>query len=94
MVKEVMNVQEVSQYLGIGIAKIYQLIESKQIPASKIGKQYRFLKETINAWLSVNIIMEDTEFLTLLKDTRREFKDAGYTQDNINQAVAQVRKET
>lgn len=94
MAKEVMNVQEVAQYLGFGLAKVYQLVEQRQIPASKIGKQYRFLRDAINAWLSANIIMEDTEFLTLLKDVRKEFKDAGYTQEDISQAVAQVRKET
>lgn len=92
MAKDVMNVQEAADYLGLGVAKIYQLVERRQIPASKIGKQYRFLKDAINAWLHANIIMEDREFLTLIQDVRKDFRNAGYTQEDINQAVAQVRE--
>lgn len=90
--KDVMNVKEVAEYLGLGVAKVYSLIEHRQIPASKIGKQYRFLKPTVNVWLNANIIMKDTEFLRLLRDVRKDFKNAGYTQKDIDGAVAQVRK--
>ena len=94
MSREVMTVQEVADYLDLGIAKVYQLIERKQIPASKIGKQYRFLKDAINAWLQASIIMQDTEFLTLIQEMRTDFINAGYTQRDIDQAVAQVREKT
>lgn len=90
--KDVLNVKEVAEYLGLGIAKVYGLIERRQIPASKIGKQYRFLKPTVNYWLNANIVMEDTEFLQLLRDVRKDFKNAGYTQKDIDRAVAQVKK--
>jgi len=46
-----MNVEEVAQYLGFSIKKIYRLVETNRIPASKIGRQYRFLKEAIDDWL-------------------------------------------
>ncbi len=92
MLREIMNVEEIADYLGLGIAKIYQLVEKKEIPASKIGKQYRFRKEVIDAWLNANIIMEDREFLNLLDQTRKDFKRAGYSQKEINAAVAKVRK--
>jgi len=92
MSRAVMNVEEIAEYLGLGVAKIYQLVEKKEIPASKIGKQYRFRKENIDAWLNANIIMEDTNFLNLVDETRKEFKSAGYTQKDIDQAVAKVRK--
>lgn len=92
MTRQVMTVDEIAEYLSMGKAKIYQLIEKKEIPASKIGKQYRFRKEAIDAWLNANIIMKDTEFLKLVDETRKDFKDAGYTQKDIEQAVAKVRK--
>ena len=90
--KEVMNVKEVAEYLGLGVAKVYSLIEARNIPASKIDKQYRFLRPTINLWLTANIVMEDPEFLRLLRDVRKDFKSAGYTQKDIRHAVAQVKK--
>lgn len=91
MIRAVMNVEEVADYLGMGTAKIYQLIEKKQIPASKIGKQYRFPKYAIDTWLNENIIMEDKEFLMLLRKVRESFQNAGYTQTDIDQAVAKVK---
>ena len=38
-VKEVMDIRELSGYLGIGKSKIYALIRARKIPASRIGRQ-------------------------------------------------------
>ncbi len=59
LVKEIMDVKELSQYLGIGKSKIYQLIKQKKIPASKIGRQYRFSKSVIESWLKENLITRE-----------------------------------
>jgi len=56
VVKEIMDVKELSKYLGIGKSKIYKLIREKKIPASKIGRQYRFSKSVIDSWLKENLI--------------------------------------
>ncbi|MBN1385067.1 MAG: helix-turn-helix domain-containing protein [Elusimicrobia bacterium] len=54
--KDVMSIKELSEYLGIGKSKIYNLIRQNKIPASKIGRQYRFSKEVITNWLKEKII--------------------------------------
>lgn len=54
--REVMDIQELSRYLGIGKSKIYGLIRQRRIPASRIGRQYRFSKEVIDSWLREQII--------------------------------------
>ncbi|MCK5594924.1 helix-turn-helix domain-containing protein [bacterium] len=51
MNKEIMNIAEVSRYLGFSQRKIYQLIKEGKIPVSKIGGQYRFIKDEIYLWL-------------------------------------------
>ena len=56
--KEIMDVKELADYLGIGKSKIYSLIRQKRIPASKIGRQYRFSKSVIDTWLKERIITE------------------------------------
>lgn len=56
--KEIMDVKELADYLGIGKSKIYSLIRNKKIPASKIGRQYRFSKNVIDTWLKEKIITE------------------------------------
>jgi len=54
--KQIMDIKELSEYLGIGKSKIYSLIRTKKIPASKIGKQYRFSKDVVDSWLKDKII--------------------------------------
>lgn len=57
-VPEVMDIATLSQYLGLGQSKIYALIREKKIPASKIGRQYRFSHAAIEAWLKSKLITE------------------------------------
>ena len=59
--KEIMDVKELTDYLGIGKSKIYSLIRQKKIPASKIGRQYRFSREVIDNWLKERIITDRQE---------------------------------
>jgi excisionase family DNA binding protein len=61
IIKEVMDIKELAHYLGIGKSKIYGLIRHKKIPASRIGRQYRFSKEVIDSWLKEKIITSEGE---------------------------------
>lgn len=73
--KQVMDIQELSEYLGIGKSKIYSLIRQKKIPASRIGRQYRFSKDVIDSWLKEKIITKKEEPslpLDIEKDKNKE----------------------
>jgi excisionase family DNA binding protein len=56
-VPDVMDIKTLAQYLGMGRSKIYGLIRLKKIPASRIGRQYRFSKELVDAWLKERLII-------------------------------------
>ncbi|OGS18757.1 MAG: hypothetical protein A2219_08360 [Elusimicrobia bacterium RIFOXYA2_FULL_50_26] len=58
---QVMDIKELSEYLGIGKSKIYSLIRQKKIPASRIGRQYRFSKEVVDGWLKERLITKKEE---------------------------------
>lgn len=60
-VPEVMDIKALAQYLGMGRSKIYGLIRQKKIPASRIGRQYRFSKALVDAWLKERLIMKPEE---------------------------------
>jgi len=60
-IKQVMDIKELSEYLGIGKSKIYSLIRLKKIPASRIGRQYRFSKDVVDSWLKERIITKKEE---------------------------------
>lgn len=48
---EIFSVKTVARYLGFSPRKLYQLIKEDRIPYSRIGGQYRFIKEDIDTWL-------------------------------------------
>ena len=58
---EVMDIKALAQYLGMGRSKIYGLIRQKKVPASRIGRQYRFSKTLVDAWLKERLIMKPEE---------------------------------
>ncbi len=60
-VPEVMDIKTLAQYLGMGRSKIYGLIRQKKVPASRIGRQYRFSKALVDAWLKERLIMKPDE---------------------------------
>ena len=60
-VPEVMDIKALAQYLGMGRSKIYGLIRQKKVPASRIGRQYRFSKPLVDAWLKERLIMRPEE---------------------------------
>ncbi len=49
---ELMTTTEIAKYLRISRASVYRLVRQKQIPVSKVGRQLRFRKDTIDVWLS------------------------------------------
>lgn len=58
---EVMDIKALAQYLGMGRSKIYNLIRQKKIPASRIGRQYRFSKPLVDQWLKEQLITQPSE---------------------------------
>ena len=49
--REVMNVREASQYLGISADTLYNYVSAKQIPAFKLGNRWKFKKTTLDRWM-------------------------------------------
>lgn len=56
-VPDVMDIKTLALYLSMGRSKIYGLIRQKRIPASRIGRQYRFSKDLVDQWLKERLIM-------------------------------------
>lgn len=48
---QIMTLKEVAKYLGLHPISIYRLIKTTDIPAMKVGGQWRFKKEGLDSWL-------------------------------------------
>lgn len=49
--KEVMNIKEASQYLGISTDSLYKYVALERIPAFKLGNRWRFKKTVLDDWM-------------------------------------------
>jgi len=52
MTQTFLNKKQLSNYLGISIGKIDNLIKNKNIGYYKIGKSVRFKVEDVNNWIT------------------------------------------
>lgn len=48
---QIMTPKEAAKYLGFHLVTIYRLLKKSEIPATKIGGQWRFKKDVLDAWL-------------------------------------------
>lgn len=47
----VLTIEELSVYLKIPKSTLYKLVREGKIPAQKVGRHLRFLRESIDEWM-------------------------------------------
>ena len=55
MNKEVMNIRETAEYLGVSTDKLYEYVSEEKIPAFKLGNRWRFKKSILDKWMEDKI---------------------------------------
>ncbi len=78
---ELMTLREVAGYLRVTEKTIYRLLERGKIPATKVGRQWRFDRASVDAWLhdesvggkaSILVIDDEEVIRALFEATIRE----------------------
>ena len=76
--KEFLTLEELADYLRVTNKTIYRLLEKRKIPATKVGRLWRFNKLSIDLWLEQNSVMttamiliidDDATICSLFEDT-------------------------
>ena len=49
-----LTIDELAEYLKMGRTKLYRMAQEGNIPASKVGNQWRFDREEIDEWMKSN----------------------------------------
>lgn len=57
--EEFMTVEELAEVLKVSQRTIQRIVRRKELPAVKIGRQFRFRKKWINEWLQENTITRE-----------------------------------
>ena len=48
---DVMTIDELAAYLQLSKSTLYKLAQEGKVPGQKVGKHWRFRKETVDLWL-------------------------------------------
>lgn len=49
--REVMNIRQASQYLGVSPDTLYKYVTEEKIPAFKLGNRWKFKKTILDQWM-------------------------------------------
>lgn len=49
--ESVLTIDELAEYLKISKSTLYKLVQERKIPGQKVGRHWRFHRETIDRWL-------------------------------------------
>jgi excisionase family DNA binding protein len=52
MDSEFLTAEEVAEYLRLPLSTVYKLAQDKRLPGFKVGKHWRFRKDTIQKWIT------------------------------------------
>lgn len=48
---DILTINELSDYLRVSRSTLYKLAQEGRVPCQKVGRHWRFRKETIDRWL-------------------------------------------
>lgn len=54
--RKLININELSEMIGVGVGSIYNLVSMRRIPFVKIGRLTRFDLDMINEWIAENTV--------------------------------------
>ena len=54
MVEQLLTLEQVAEYLNVDKFTVYRLLNDKQLPAFKVGNQWRFKRKLLENWLMKN----------------------------------------
>ena len=64
--REVMDIREASEYLGVSRETLYKYVFDERIPAFKLGNRWKFKKTLLDRWME----LQSTQ--SIQRSTRRK----------------------
>jgi excisionase family DNA binding protein len=61
MQEKLLTIEQVAAYLKVDKFTVYRLVTKRKLPAFKVGNQWRFKRQIIDAWLENNSNMKAAE---------------------------------
>ncbi len=61
---DIMTAEEAAKYLKVSKQFIVKLAKEKKLPATKIGRSWRFSKSSLDLWINKRLKIDDGMFST------------------------------
>ena len=61
MPEQLLTLEQVAEYLNVDKFTVYRLLSDKQLPAFKVGNQWRFKRRMIENWLNKHSNVRPTD---------------------------------
>lgn len=93
---ELLTAKEVAAYLKLHEVTVVSFARKGKLPGFKVGREWRFRAEDIQAWLEAREARRDNlvaSFRELARRMQREGKATGYGPEDIERVIAEVRAE-
>lgn len=87
---EIMTVEEVAKLLKLKPQTVYKWAQEGQIPAAKLGKEWRFRRSILDEWIDASIALSKGGFDLMYLQTAREVRQKGLTRDDINRIIGEA----
>jgi PTS system nitrogen regulatory IIA component len=68
IVPDLLNPKQLAEYLQLSSRTVYRLLERGEIPAARVGGQWRFRKAAVDEWLDLNMQRLDADTLDPIED--------------------------
>lgn len=49
---QILTMDELAAYLKVPKSSLYKLVQAGKVPGTKVGRHWRFSRDTIDAWLA------------------------------------------
>lgn len=89
---EVLTLEQVAEYLQLPVNVVVSHVRRGEIPATKIGREWRVRKTRLDRWLDEQATSTDQPSLEwLIEETRVAAEEAGIrTPEDVDRIVAEV----
>jgi PTS system nitrogen regulatory IIA component len=81
---DLLTAKQLAEYLQLSPRSIYRLLERGDVPATKIGGQWRFRKADVDQWIDLNATKLPEELNPLTASSASGYPDPGELLEEVN----------
>jgi len=87
---EIMTVEEVAKYLKVKPQTVYKWAQDGTIPATKLGKEWRFRRKILDDWIDTSIRLSRGGIDLLLQSSLLKTRKLGISPEDVERILYEI----